>query len=97
MLGDLVAQVTHNVVSESPETEAETETADCFDPGGCIGFRGSNARDPRFIFSREGSDGVENVVGAVSNRHQHCCADLGCGPEVLDFVLVDDGACVHCF
>lgn len=95
VLGDLVAQVAHDVVAESPEAEAEAEAADGLDPRWGIGLGGRDAADPGLVLGGEGTDGARDIVGAVGDRHDHGGADLGSGLQLLDLVVVLWCALVH--
>lgn len=94
VLGDAVTQVAHNVVAKSPETNTESKTTNCLDPGRGVSLGGGDARVPGHVFSRKGADGVGYIVGTVGYGHDHGGADLGGGPEKLDLILEDGGTLV---
>lgn len=97
VLGHAVAQVAHDVVAEGPEADADEQAADGLDPVRGVGLGGGFPRAPGLVLGGERPDGVGEVVGAVCDRHDHCGADLGGRPQVLDLVVVDDGAAVDVF
>jgi hypothetical protein len=91
-LGDFVAKSADNVVAVEPETETEEETGDDEDPDGRVGFLGDDTRGVGVVGTDPGADSVGNVVGSVGNGHHHGRGNLGVRPEMLDAVVVDDGA-----
>jgi hypothetical protein len=91
-LGDFVAESADNVVAVEPEAETEQETSDDEDPDGRVGFLGDDARRVGVVGTDPGADGVGYVVGSVGNGHHHGRGYLGVRPQMLDAVVVDDGA-----
>lgn len=95
MLGDAVAQVTHDMVTKSPESETQPKTTDSLDPERSIGLGRGNSSAPGLILGREGTNGVGDIVGSVRNGHEHGSAHLGSRPQMFDLVLIHHGATVN--
>lgn len=87
VLGNAVPEVAHDMVSERPEPEPQTQPTDGFNPRRRLRLRRRHASRPRLVLGGEGPDGVGDVVGPVRDRHDHRRAHLRRRPKVLDFIV----------
>lgn len=90
-LGDLVAQGTHDVVAEEPETEAEEETGDDQEPNWSWRLGVDAARAVGLEHSGPGTDGVGDIVTTVGDGHHDGGDDLAVGPHMFDADIVTVG------
>lgn len=90
MQSDAVAQVLHDVVAVSPETDDQAGAAEGENPGGDLGLalRGERTIMPDLENSSIGSDGVGNIIGSVGERSSSGGHDLEEAVHVLGFVVV---------
>lgn len=87
-LGQLVAQLTDNVVAKEPETDTEQKTGNDKHPHGSGRVRAHRHRLPRIVRSSPGANCVRDIVGTVRDRHDNGTEHLGVGPQVLDLGIV---------
>lgn len=93
-LRNLIPQRPNNMIPENPKSQTQKQARNNEHPNRRRRPRRHLASLIRRIGSGPGADGVGDVVGAVRDGHQHCGRDLRVGPEVLDAVVVVDGALV---
>ena len=74
--------------SEEPESCTEEETSDDKHPDWGLGFCVYITGLPCGVGGRPGANCVGNIVGTVSDRHDHGRGDLGVRPEMLDAVVI---------
>lgn len=78
--------------TEKPETGAEKETSNDENPDGGVGRTLDDTRLVGVKGTHPGADRVGHIVGTVSDGHDHGTGDLGVCPQMLDAVVITDGA-----
>lgn len=95
MQSQSVSEIAHDVVPVCPETNDDTGTTVGEDPDGHVGLLLDGAGVPDEVDGTEGSDGVGDIVCAVSEGSGSRGEDLEEGVEMLGFVVKVGGAGVE--
>lgn len=96
MVGELVTHDLHDVVSVCDETKADGEGHDRNLPKRNVLLRlNSLAGLPCAVHASPDTDGISDIVGAVSERRGAGSDDLDEGVEIFDLILIFRGVSVY--